>query len=146
MDAVPVLRPAATENLAPQPFLEMHMPWTACDSDEDMGIAFLPHFYDGGARHALGYFSIVQCPLRGRVLGTAFLTPCVEEDLRRFGLVEYVGSLEGVEAMGWVGCVNGKWLERDTVEDYAEWKLVFRIASVTWEGRIGLLRGELEGS
>lgn len=149
-DRIPVLRPAAKGNPAPQPFLEHGVVPPKRDGDDDVTVAFLPHFYDAGHAHALGFYSILHCPLRGKVLGTAFFTPCSEADLKRYGLVEYVDPQDGfggggVETMSRVGCLRGEWVERDTVEEYDEWKLAFRVASVTWEGRVQLVKGATEG-
>ena len=149
-DLLPPLFPAAPGNLAPQPFLDTTYPYLKRDGDVDMAVAFLPHFYNGGERHAIGFYDVLTCHRRGRVLGTAFFTPCSEEDLRRYGLVVYVeswddGDVQGLEEMASVGCCEGGWVERDTVEEYEEWRMVLRVASVAWERRMGLLRGELEG-
>lgn len=149
-DPVPVLHPAAQGNLAPQPFLENGCVRPKRNDDEDVTVAFLPDFYDQGERHALGFYRILHCQVRGRLLGCAFFTPCSEEELRRYGLVEYMDPQEGfgeggVETMRRVGCKKGVWLERDTVEEYEDWKLVLRIASVTWEARMQLIKGGTEG-
>ncbi|KAJ4984009.1 hypothetical protein SVAN01_10503 [Stagonosporopsis vannaccii] len=129
-----------------QPFLETCSPRPKRDDDEDINVVFLPYFYDNGTRHAMGFFQIGRCPLRGRVLGTAFFTPCTEGELRRFGLVTYMDEEGegGVEKMRRIGCEKGAWRERDTVEEWEEWKLVYRVASVAWETRMGLMRGEIE--
>lgn len=149
-DTLPALLPAAPGNLAVQPFLDTRSARPKREGEEETHVAFLPHFYDSGARHALGFFQVGQCASRGRVLGNAFFTPCTEEELRQYGLVSYVESAdgegeEGVETMSRVGCEEGEWVERDTVEEYEEWKLAFRVASVVWEARMGLVRGKTEG-
>lgn len=143
-DALPALVTAAGP-----PFLDTRSPRPRRDSDEEINIAFLPRFYDNGTRHALGFFQVVGCPRRGKVLGTAFFTPCEEDELRRYGLVAYVEGADGVaqgdgelgvETMSRVGCEKGGWREKDTVEDYEEWKLVYRVVSVAWETRMRLMR------
>ncbi|KAF2630346.1 hypothetical protein BU25DRAFT_456090 [Macroventuria anomochaeta] len=154
-DLAPPLFPSAPGNLAPQLFLDASA-LPKRPGDEDITIAFLPYFYNGGSQHAIGYYNVITCPTRGRVLGTAFFTPCSEVDLRRYGLVEYIEGWkdlgrdgrdeDGIAEIRCAGCWEGVWLERDTVEEYDEWKVVVRAASVCWEGRMGLtVRGEVEG-
>lgn len=149
-DALPDLIPAAPGNLAARPFLDTRAPRSKREGDADINIAFLPDFYDRGTRHALGFFQIQRCPRKGRLLGTAFFTPCTELDLRKYGLVEYVDDADevgegGVDTMSRVACEEGEWRDRDTVEEYEEWKLMYRVASVAWEAKLGLMRGDQEG-
>jgi hypothetical protein len=119
------------------------------EDDEEIHVAFLPSFYDRGERHAIGFFAICSGLVQGRTLGNAFFTPCSEEDLRRYGLVEYMDDWKGtgeygVQAMTRVGCLDGRWVDPDTVEDYDDWKLVFQVASQTWERRMGIVKGRNE--
>jgi hypothetical protein len=87
------------------------------------------------------------------------VTPCSEEDLRRYGLVEYIepedvngdfGPVgprgpEGVDMMNSVGVDAGRWLEKDVVEDWEEWRGTFRTCAVHWDRRMALMRGQHEG-
>lgn len=157
-DSLPVLISSAPGNLAPIPFLDTTRPEKRIE-DVDISVAFLPYFYDQGKRHGIGYFETIHDYKRGNILGTACITPCSEEDLRCYGLVEYIdpkdlmgmiglpdeGGVEGVDWMSEVGVCGGKWLEKDTVEDWEEWRRTFRTCAVAWENRMGLLRGQLEG-
>lgn len=61
--------------------------------------------------------------------------------------MEYLQGREedGVESMRRVGAGQGCWLDKDTVEEYEEWRLVWKVIEKVWEGRLGFARGELEG-
>lgn len=157
-DQLPLLYPAAPGDFAPVPFLDELRPARRI-GDDNISVAFLPHFYDGGERHGIAFFEYVADLKRGRVLGSACVTPCSEEDLFRYGLVKYINSnelvqlfgqqvdedVDGVDVMDKVGVEGGKWLERETVEDWDEWSTAFRTCAVAWEMRVRLMRGEYEG-
>ena len=146
-DPLPVLHPAPPGFTAPQPFLDSTFPWEKKEGDEEVSVAFLPNFYDGGERHAIAFWTPKgdEMHLGQKMLGTAFVTPCYEWQLVAWGLVEYeedeVG--EGV-LLKRVGCAAGRWVERDTVEEYEEWKEAFCVAGKAWEERVKLAKGALE--
>ena len=146
-DPLPVLHPATQENLAPQPFLDSAFAWQKKHGDEEVRVAFLPNFYDAGERHAIGFWTTradEQQPGQ-MMLGTAFVTPCCEGELAAWGLVEYTEEKEGEGMLlERVGCAAGRWVQRDTVEEYDEWKVAFCVAGKAWEGRVKLSKGALE--
>jgi hypothetical protein len=161
-EQLPRLTPLAPGNLTPAPFIDTPevRPDASDEGGEDMeeiNVAFLPYFY--GERHGIAFWEYVQDFKRGKVLGSACVTPCSEEDLRRYGLVEYIepedvngdfGPVgprgpEGVDMMNSVGVDAGRWLEKDVVEDWEEWRGTFRTCAVHWDRRMALMRGQHEG-
>jgi hypothetical protein len=161
-EPLPRLVPLPRGSLTPAPFLDTlgASPAQAlADNDQtnEIMVAFLPYLY--GERHGIAFWEYVQDFKRGQILGSACVTPCSEEDLRRYGLVEYidldevkglVGQLgprgaEGVDLMNSVGVSEGRWLERDVVEDWEDWRGTFRACGVHWEGRTAFMRGQHEG-
>lgn len=144
-DSLPQLRLSAPGNLAPVPFIDNNAP-PQRSNDADISIAFLPTFYSD-ARHALGYFEVLPNTHNSKKVGVCLFTPCTEDDLRRYGLVEYLTGREdeGVEGMSKVGASEGMWLDRDVVEEYEEWSLVWKVVSGVWKGRFDKTLGEFEG-
>ena len=146
-DPLPVLHPATQENLAPQPFLDLAFAWQKKHGDEEVRVAFLPNFYNAGERHAIGFWTTrpdEQQPGQ-MMLGTAFVTPCCEGELAAWGLVEYTEEKEGEGMLlERVGCADGRWVQRDAMKEYDEWKVAFRVAGKAWEGRVKLSKGALE--
>ncbi|OSS45528.1 hypothetical protein B5807_10206 [Epicoccum nigrum] len=147
-DPLPVLRPAAPGNMAPRPFLDSTFAWEEKEGDEEVSVAFLPNFYSRGEMHAIGFWTTREGGeglLGQKMLGAAFVTPCCEEELAAWGLLEYAEEEEGEgRLLRRVGCRAGRWVERDTVEEYEEWKMAFSVAGKAWEGRVGLAKGGLE--
>ncbi|KAF1933539.1 uncharacterized protein M421DRAFT_51836 [Didymella exigua CBS 183.55] len=153
-DQLPVLIPTASGNLAPAPFLDSRPPYKR-PGDDDINVAFLPYFY--GERHGIAYWQYIKDFKRGIALGSACVTPCSEDDLRHYGLVDYIaaedlagfikqdgGSVRGVDMMRVVGIEDGNWMQRDVVEDWTDWRATFRTCAVHWESRMRLMRGEHE--
>ena len=145
LDTLPTLHTSAPENLAPLPFLDCTFA-PKRPNDTTINIAFLPHFYSG-TQHSIGYFHLLTSSHGNKKVGTCLFTPCTEEDLKRYGLVEYLKGREdeGSRGMRRVGSGHGCWVDKDTVEEYREWSLVWKIVGGVWEGRLGYSRGELEG-
>ncbi|KAJ4402797.1 hypothetical protein N0V91_007018 [Didymella pomorum] len=154
---MPRLSPWAADSLTPAPFLdtlEIQPEESDEGSDEEgdeINVAFLPYFY--GECHGIVFWEYIQDFKRGQVLGSACVTACTEEDLRRYGLVDYIGlmdvksalgpvgpqSTEGADVMHSVGVEKGRWLEKNVVEDWEEWRsggarlgLVLCIGIVGW--------------
>ncbi|KAJ4353152.1 hypothetical protein N0V95_003624 [Ascochyta clinopodiicola] len=144
-DALPHLHPSAPGNLAPPPFVD-DLPALHRTDRAKIHIAFLPAFY-ADARHSIGYFEVLHSARGGKKVGACLFSPCVEEELRRYGLVEYLSGREdgGVEGMRRVGAGTGYWVSMDTVEEYEEWEMVWRGVKKVWEGRVRFARGSLEG-
>ncbi|KAF3035896.1 hypothetical protein E8E12_000910 [Didymella heteroderae] len=160
-EQLPKLTPSPPGALAPASFLDTRNTRPAHalreTDDEEISVAFLPYFY--GKRHGVAFWEYVRDFKRGAVLGSACVTPCSEEDLRWYGLVEYidpedvegvVGPVrpkgpEGVDLMNSVGVDAGRWLEKDIMEDWEEWRRVVRTCAVHWESRMALMRGMHEG-
>lgn len=161
-ERLPRLTPLPLGSFTPAPFLDT--PGTHPDAleeddeeQEDINVAFLPYFYS--ERHGIAFWEYSPNLKRGQVLGSACVTPCSEEDLRRYGLVEYIdpedvkgafGPLgprgpEGVDMMNSVGVYAGRWLEKDIVEDCEEWRGAFGTCAVHWNSRMALMRGQQEG-
>lgn len=144
-DPLPVLHPATPGNIAPHPFLDSTFAWQKKEGDQEVRVAFLPNFYSGGERHAIGFWTTREDEMQPgqQMLGTAFVTPCSEWELAKWGLVEYAEE-EGEGRVLWrVGCWAGRWVDRDTVEEYEEWKMAFCVGKA-WEGRVKLARGGLD--
>ena len=160
-DPIPELYPSAPGNLAPQPFLD-DKGRSIRFADTEMTVVFLPYFYSHATtaastfpsneevadkRHAIGFYHAPDHESRGRVVESSFFTPCEEDDLRRWGLVRYLSGREwdGVDAMMSIGVNKGRWLERDVVEEYEEWKRAWQVVTGSWERRMALSRGAREG-
>ncbi|KZM19430.1 hypothetical protein ST47_g9416 [Ascochyta rabiei] len=144
-DTLPRLHPSAPGNLAPLSFIDA-LPALPRTDKVKIHVAFLPAFY-ADARHSIGYFEILLSPRGAKKVGVCLFSPCAEEDLRRYGLVEYLQGRDddGAEGMRRVGAGLGYWVTKDTVEEYEEWSLAWRIAQRVWEGRLKFARGVLEG-
>ncbi|KAF2024445.1 hypothetical protein EK21DRAFT_117763 [Setomelanomma holmii] len=121
---------------------------------DDVNIAFLPHFYTDN-RHALGYFTLgpdpnPDFPMR-KWTKTCLFTPCTMRDLARFDMVEWVArrvvnreSDMGIGDMDAIGSRQGRWLEKNVVEDWKEWLSCWKVVWNVWEWRVGLCRGREE--
>ncbi|KAF9695193.1 hypothetical protein EKO04_007034 [Ascochyta lentis] len=143
-DTLPRLYPSAPGNLAPPPFLDAS-DTPARTNDANLHVAFLPSFYRDG-RHCIGYFEMLASSRGAKKVGACLFAPCLEEELRRYGLVEYLQDREdhGVQGMRRVGAGRGYWVDKDTVEEYEEWGLVWRVVQRVWEARLGFAMGALE--
>lgn len=100
------------------------------DDKTDIKVAFLPHFFV--ERHGIAFWECFDDSKHGQVLGSACVTPCSEGELRHYGLIEYIDpeeiervfgpvrsrGLEGVDMINGVGVDQGRWLEKDVVEDW----------------------------
>ena len=69
--------------------------------DESMTVLFLPRFYKDG-RHAVGYYGLVPDKDTEKKLGMedvvqVLFTPCVTEDLERWGLVQWVHGADSFD-------------------------------------------------
>ncbi|KAF3053249.1 hypothetical protein E8E11_004414 [Didymella keratinophila] len=161
-EQLPRLTPLEPGCLTPAPFLDtpeirLDVSEEGGDEKDEINVTFLPFFYS--ERHGIAFWEYVQDYKRGQVLGSACVTPCTEEDLRRYGLVECVDpedvkgvfgpvgprGPEGVNMMNSVGVDAGRWLEKDVVEDWEEWRGTFRTCAVHWNSRMALMRGLHEG-
>ena len=163
-EQLPRLSPSAADSLTAAAFLDT--PEIRADAPEesdegkdeekdDINVAFLPYFY--GERHGIAFWEYITDFKRGQVLGSACVTACTEEDLRRYGLVDYIGlkdvksvlgpvgprGPEGVDVMHSVGVEQGRWLEKNVVEDWEEWRAAFRACAVHWNSRMALVRGRI---
>lgn len=161
-EQLPRLASLGPDSLAPTPFVDRLHPrlvqaLSEDDDKTDIKVAFLPYFY--GERHGVAFWEYVEDFKRGEVLGSACVTPCSEEELRWYGLIEYIDpeevkdvfgpvglrGQEGVDMMNSVGVDQGRWLEKDVVEDWEEWRAVFRVCAVHWQNRMSSMRGMHEG-
>lgn len=144
-DPLPNITVSAPGNPAALPFIDL-TPLPLRANDLGIQIAFLPTFYSD-TRHCVGYFEVFLGPRGRKKIGNCLFTPCTEEDLRRYGLVEYLEGREGggVEGMRRVGSRQGLWYERDTVEEYEMWDSIWQVVERAWGARLGYARGEREG-
>ncbi|KAJ4379255.1 hypothetical protein N0V86_005300 [Didymella sp. IMI 355093] len=113
-EQLPRLIPLAPGSLTPAPFLDTldtSPAQASADNDEtnEINVAFLPYLY--GERHGIAFWEYAQDFKRGQILGSACVTPCSEEDLRRYGLVEYV-DLDEVKVWlsSWIRGVQRVWI------------------------------------
>ncbi|KAF2254117.1 hypothetical protein BU26DRAFT_589320 [Trematosphaeria pertusa] len=109
-------------------FLEDDTHHTRQLMDQPIRILFLPHYYNDG-RHAIGFYTR---KVPSRRLGSVLFTPCTDECLLEYRLLQRVS--EGEEWEDCDFCVSGgSWVHNDVVEEYAEWKKLFMVVAKEWD-------------
>ncbi|KAF1851246.1 uncharacterized protein K460DRAFT_362013 [Cucurbitaria berberidis CBS 394.84] len=140
--------PKLTSNISPE-----DIKYKNRDNAIRLNVAFLPEFYNDG-RHALGYYTLSQAsssnssPMnaRRRMVGACLFTPCTIRDLEVYNLVKFMYGRKhhGVEGIKSVGVRQGRWVEKDVVEDWDEWSLMVKVVGRVWQVRLLLLMGGQE--